>query len=54
MKKRNKKVSKSQDKILEKEDSNPSNAKLVLLIFGIGPLLIMFLFLTYNGFFEPF
>ena len=32
-------------------DINPRNAKIVLLTFGIGPLLLMAIFLTSKGFF---
>ena len=31
---------------------NPKNAKFVLFVFGIGPIIILFLFLYMNGFFT--
>ena len=33
------------------ETTTPRNAKIVLLLFGVGPLLLMCLFLFSNGFF---
>ncbi len=35
------------------EQVSPIRAKLVLAIFGLGPLIIMAVFLTSNGFFQP-
>ena len=45
----------SNNKSLEVSDNPPTsrNAKIVLLVFGIGPLLLMSLFLFANGFFAP-
>ncbi len=38
-----------------KEKATPRTAKIVLFVFGIGPLLLMSLFLFLNGFFNsPF
>ena len=34
-----------------KASENPTRAKFVLFIFGVGPIIIMFVFLTMNGFF---
>ena len=36
---------------LEK-NTTPRTAKLVLFVFGVGPLLLMCLFLSLNGFFN--
>ena len=33
-------------------NTKPRNAKIVLFIFGVGPLLLMCLFLFSNGFFN--
>ena len=35
-----------------KEKTTPRTAKLVLFVFGVGPLLLMCLFLFSNGFFS--
>tara|TARA_Y100001968_G_scaffold322454_1_gene358563 strand:+ start:4156 stop:4326 length:171 start_codon:yes stop_codon:yes gene_type:complete len=37
---------------IENKKTNPRNAKIVLFIFGVGPLLLMSLFLFSNGFFT--
>tara|TARA_Y100001968_G_C19326500_1_gene702030 strand:+ start:830 stop:1003 length:174 start_codon:yes stop_codon:yes gene_type:complete len=35
--------------------TTPRTAKIILFVFGVGPLLLMFLFLFSNGFFNsPF
>ena len=34
------------------EGNSPATAKLVLIIFGLGPLILMGLFLYSNGFFN--
>jgi len=34
------------------DDINPRNAKFVLFVFGIGPLILMILFLASKGFFN--
>ena len=37
------------------ENTSPRTAKIVLFVFGVGPLLLMCLFLFSNGFFHsPF
>ncbi len=36
----------------EEKKITPRNAKLVLFVFGIGPLILMCLFLFSNGFFN--
>tara|TARA_B100000214_G_scaffold356570_1_gene315293 strand:- start:616 stop:786 length:171 start_codon:yes stop_codon:yes gene_type:complete len=46
---------KSTPKIINaNEDTNtsPRTAKIVLFVFGVGPLILMCLFLTSNGFFN--
>tara|TARA_B100000945_G_C20318026_1_gene566194 strand:+ start:806 stop:979 length:174 start_codon:yes stop_codon:yes gene_type:complete len=37
----------------EDKKTRPRNAKIVLFVFGVGPLLLMCLFLFSNGFFTP-
>ncbi len=37
----------------DKKVSSPRTAKIVLFVFGIGPLLLMSLFLFSKGFFTP-
>ncbi len=44
-------ISKKLDATVEKETS-PRTAKLVLFVFGLGPLVLMGLFLFSNGFFS--
>jgi len=44
-------ISKIVDKSDEKE-TKPRTAKIVLFVFGVGPLLLMCLFLFSNGFFN--
>ena len=34
------------------KNTNPRTAKIVLFVFGVGPLLLMCLFLFSNGFFT--
>ena len=36
----------------KKKKNSPTSAKLVLIIFGLGPLVLMGLFLYSNGFFN--
>ena len=36
----------------EEKQTNPRTAKIVLFVFGVGPLLLMCLFLFSNGFFN--
>ncbi len=46
---------KSNNKIIEstgESSSTPRTAKIVLFVFGVGPLLLMCLFLFSNGFFN--
>ena len=43
--------SKKETTLIENE-INPRNAKAVLLVFGVGPIIILFLFLYLNGFFS--
>ena len=31
---------------------NPTNAKMVLFFFGVGPIMLLFIFLGWNGFFN--
>ena len=42
---------KKTDQSVEKK-TNPRNAKIVLFVFGVGPLFLMCLFLFSNGFFQ--
>ena len=37
----------------DKKVSSPRTAKIVLFVFGVGPLLLMSLFLFSKGFFTP-
>ena len=50
-KSKNKLTSKTIEPTGEKE-ANPRTAKIVLFVFGLGPLLLMCLFLFLNGFFN--
>ena len=34
------------------KENNPRTAKIVLFVFGVGPLILMSLFLFSNGFFD--
>ena len=43
--------SKINDPVLDNQ-TNPRTAKIVLFVFGVGPLLLMCLFLFTNGFFS--
>ena len=36
----------------EEKETTPRTAKIVLFVFGVGPLLLMCLFLFSNGFFN--
>ena len=36
----------------EEKEITPRNAKVVLFVFGVGPLILMCLFLFSNGFFN--
>tara|TARA_Y100001968_G_scaffold12013_1_gene10004 strand:- start:419 stop:589 length:171 start_codon:yes stop_codon:yes gene_type:complete len=48
---RKKVSSKIIDQTVEKQ-ATPRNAKIVLFVFGLGPMLLMCLFLFSNGFFS--
>ncbi len=37
----------------DKKVSSPRTAKIVLFVFGVGPLMLMSLFLFSKGFFAP-
>ena len=50
-KNKNKVNSQSIDQTVE-EKTTPRTAKIVLFVFGIGPLILMCLFLFSNGFFN--
>ncbi len=50
-KSKKKPTSKTIEATVEKE-ATPRTAKVVLFIFGVGPLLLMCLFLFLNGFFN--
>ncbi len=39
--------------VFNDKKSSPRTAKIVLFVFGIGPLLLMSLFLSSRGFFSP-
>lgn len=39
-------------KIIKDKEASPKLQKITLLIFGLGPILIMGWFLKYNGFFN--
>ena len=54
MPKRKSKTSRNKKSSLQKEnvETTSQTAKIVLLVFGIGPLLLMALFLYLNGFFD--
>ena len=51
-KKFNKKVSSKIIAYKEENHTSPRNAKIVLFVFGLGPLLLMIIFLFSNGFFN--
>ena len=53
MKSKRKVTSKIIDQTEEKR-TTPRTAKIVLFVFGVGPLLLMCLFLFSNGFFNSF
>ena len=36
----------------EEKQTTPRTAKIVLFVFGVGPLILMCLFLSSNGFFN--
>ena len=39
-------------KLVQEPESNPKLQKIVLLAFGIGPIIIMIVFLASKGFFD--
>tara|TARA_B100000902_G_scaffold84594_1_gene89096 strand:+ start:211 stop:381 length:171 start_codon:yes stop_codon:yes gene_type:complete len=47
-----KKVSSKIIEQTEEEKTTPRNAKIVLFVFGVGPLLLMCVFLFSKGFFS--
>ena len=51
-KKSNKKVSSNSIDLSGESKTTPRTAKIVLFVFGVGPLLLMSLFLFSNGFFN--
>ena len=51
-KKSRKKVTSKIVDITEENETKPRTAKIVLFVFGVGPLLLMCLFLFSNGFFN--
>ena len=38
--------------VIEEKKATPRTAKIVLFVFGVGPLILMCLFLFSNGFFN--
>tara|TARA_B100001029_G_C14838371_1_gene326917 strand:- start:309 stop:479 length:171 start_codon:yes stop_codon:yes gene_type:complete len=51
-KKSKKKVSSNIINQTEEQQTSPRNAKIVLFVFGVGPLLLMCVFLFSKGFFN--
>jgi len=51
-KKSRKKVTSKIVDTIEENETKPRTAKIVLFVFGVGPLLLMCLFLFSNGFFN--
>ena len=51
-KKSKKKLTSKKIEVNEKIKTTPRNAKIVLFVFGVGPLILMCLFLFSNGFFN--
>ena len=51
-KKSKKKLTPKIIEVNEEKKTTPRTAKIVLFVFGIGPLLLMCLFLFSNGFFN--
>ena len=51
-KKSKKKLASKTIDITEENETKPGTAKIVLFVFGVGPLLLMCLFLFSNGFFN--
>lgn len=40
-------------KLIKEKEASPILQKIVLLVFGLGPIIIIIWFLTSQGFFEP-
>ena len=40
-------------KLIKEKEPSPKSQKLVLIVFGLGPIIIMGLFLASQGFFNP-
>ena len=51
-KKSKKKLTSKTIELNEEKKTTPRNAKIVLFAFGVGPLILMCLFLFSNGFFN--
>jgi len=51
-KKSNKKLTRKIIEANEETKTTPRTAKIVLFVFGVGPLILMCLFLFSNGFFN--
>ena len=51
-KKSKKKLASKTIDITEENETKPRTAKIVLFVFGVGPLILMCLFLFSNGFFN--
>ncbi len=51
-KKSKKKITPKIVDIVEEKTTTPRTAKIVLFVFGVGPLILMCLFLFSNGFFN--
>tara|TARA_B100000965_G_scaffold373653_1_gene364276 strand:- start:567 stop:737 length:171 start_codon:yes stop_codon:yes gene_type:complete len=51
-KKTKKKITSKITELTEEENTKPRTAKIVLFVFGVGPLLLMSLFLFSKGFFN--
>ena len=47
-----KKVTPKITQAIEEKKTTPRTAKIVLFVFGVGPLILMCLFLFSNGFFN--
>ncbi len=51
-KKSKKKINTNNSEASGEKNTTPRTAKIVLFVFGVGPLLLMCLFLFLNGFFN--
>ena len=47
-----KKINSKISNLSSEKETNPRTAKIVLFVFGLGPLILMCLFLFSNGFFT--